>query len=124
MIAHYRNETGGAQIQEILLDDSSEVYIASLSIAEFARRLLSLGIDVAMAREEALNYAGMVARVIPVDTALSIRAFELGSAATSRLPLVDAIIAACALTVDAILVHRDPHFDALPSTYPKRLSLS
>jgi predicted nucleic acid-binding protein len=37
---------------------------------------------------------------------------------------VDALIAACASTSESILVHRDRHFDSLPSSSPERLFLS
>ena len=124
LLAHYRGEAGADQVQEILLDDSAEVYIASPSIAEFARRAYSIGADAAGAREVSLAYAGLAARVIHVDTAVAIRAFEIALGASSRLPLVDALIAACASNVEAILVHRDEHFEALPSSTPERLMLS
>ena len=65
------------RVQELLLDDKAEVFISSLSITEFARRLLSLGFDAVQARQDALFYAAMAARVVPVDTAVAIRAFEL-----------------------------------------------
>ena len=124
LLAHYRGEAGADQVQEILLDDSEEVYIASPSIAEFARRICSLGAEAADAREASLAYAGLAARVIPVDTAVAMRAFEIALGASSRLPLVDALIAACASNVEAILVHRDEHFEALPRSTPERLMLS
>jgi predicted nucleic acid-binding protein len=123
MVAHFRKENMSWRVQELLLDDTAEVYISSLSVAEFARRLLSLGLDSARAREEALNYAGMASRVIPVDTAVAIRAFELGAGATGRLPLADALIAASASTVGATLVHRDARFEALAPGSPERIFL-
>jgi predicted nucleic acid-binding protein len=123
MIAHYRKERGGHRVQELLLDDMAFITVSSLSIAEFARRLLELGADEERAREEALSYAQAVARIIPIDTSVAIRAFELGAAASTRLPLTDALIAACAATTGAILVHCDAHFDALPSWGPKRMSI-
>ncbi|MGO8695852.1 MAG: type II toxin-antitoxin system VapC family toxin [Rectinemataceae bacterium] len=124
LLAHYRGEAGADRVQEILLDDSAEVFVASPSIAEFALRIYSLGPDAAGAREASLAYAGLVARVIPVDSAVAIRAFELALGASSRLPLIDALIAACAGTAEAILVHRDEHFEALASSTPARLMLS
>jgi predicted nucleic acid-binding protein len=107
----------------LLLDDAAQIYISSLSIAEFARRLLSLGADEARSREEALAWASAVTRVIPVDAAVAIRAFELAAASATRLPLADSFIAACALASESILVYRDAHFDALPAWGPERLSI-
>jgi predicted nucleic acid-binding protein len=123
LLAHYRGEAGADRVQEILLDDSAEVFIASPSIAEFARRIYSLGVDAADAREASLAYAGLAARVIPVDTAVAVRAFEIALGASSRVPLIDALIAACASTAEAILVHRDAHFEALPTSELERFML-
>jgi hypothetical protein len=73
------------------------------------------GGDRIMSRVVALEYAALADRVISVDTALSIRAFELGSASTKRLPLIVALIASAACLHDAILIHRDPHFGSIPT---------
>jgi predicted nucleic acid-binding protein len=40
-----------------------------------------------------------------------------------RLPLVDALIAAAALSRDATLVHRDEHMRALPENRPPQIDL-
>jgi predicted nucleic acid-binding protein len=53
--------------------------------------------------------------VVPVDTALATRAFELAAKAQVRVPLVDSMIAAAAQLRDATLVHRDPHFRVIAS---------
>ncbi len=114
LLAHYRNESGAGQVQAILDDREQEVLISAISITEFARRLEALGAPLAEARSTALEYAGLADMVVPVDAAIAIRAFELGSASTNRLPLADAMIAACAGVHEAVLVHRDPHFDGIP----------
>jgi predicted nucleic acid-binding protein len=113
LLAHYLNEAGAQRIQAILEEEGSEVSISALSVAEMARRLVALGTDPAAARSTALEYAGL-STVTSIDTATSVRAFELGSACETRLPLVDALIAAGALLSKAILVHRDPHFNGIP----------
>ena len=41
----------------------------------------------------------------------------------SRLPLVDACIAACAGKHHCVLVHRDPHMDALPRAAVRQMRL-
>jgi predicted nucleic acid-binding protein len=114
MLAHYRRETGYARVQGILEDDTVTISIVAVSIAEMARKLLNLGEDVDTARSVALAYANLANSIIPVDTALSVRAFELGYACGSRIPLVDAFIAAGASLIDASLVHRDIHFSEVP----------
>jgi len=114
MLAHYRQEAGCSRVQTILEDDTATVSIVAISIAEMARKLLNLGEDVDTARSVALAYANLATSVISVDTALSVRAFELGCACASRIPLVDAFIAAGASLLDATLVHRDGHFNEIP----------
>jgi predicted nucleic acid-binding protein len=47
------------------------------------------------------------------DASIARQAFVLGLEANSRLPLSDALIAAAAQSIAAVLVHRDPHFAAL-----------
>ena len=114
LLAHYLNEAGALRIQAILEEEGSEVSISALSIAEMARRLVALGNDLAAARSTALEYAGL-STVASIDTATSVRALEIGSACKTRLPLVDALIAAGALLSEAVLVHRDPHFNGIPA---------
>ena len=113
LLAHHRNEQGAARVQVLLEDPEAEIHVAAPSVAEMARRLLALGADVVTARTVALEYAGLATSVLAVDVAVAIRAFELGLASITRLPLVDALIAASASIIGATLVHRDTHFDGL-----------
>ena len=115
LLAHFRQEAGAETVQTILGDASSSVHISSLSITEFARRLRALGADAVEARATALEYAGLVSGVIPVDVATATRAFEIGEFSSSRLPIVDALIAASASILGATLLHCDAHFDGLAS---------
>jgi predicted nucleic acid-binding protein len=114
LLSHYLKEAGARRVQAILEEEGSEVSISALSVAEMARRLVAMGADLASARSTALEYAGLAA-VASIDTATSVRAFELGSACETRLPLVDALIAASAQVAEAILIHRDPHFNGIPA---------
>ena len=113
MLAHHRDEIGADRVQRLLEDDRVELAVASITISELARKLVDLGADAAEAREAALQYAGMVERVVAVDTAVAARAFEIGVTASGRIPLADALIAACASTLEATLVRRDPHFESV-----------
>jgi predicted nucleic acid-binding protein len=74
-----------------------------------------LGAAAPDARARALAYLDLVDRVVTVDAAVAIRAFELAATADARVPLIDALIAAAAQTVSATLLHRDRHFSAIPS---------
>lgn len=113
LLAHYRNECGYREVQRIFEDESARIAICAVSIAEFARRLVALGQDRDAARKAALDYADLADEIVDVDTAVSVRAFELGTLTSERLPLVDALIAGAALLHGAVLVHRDGHFTGL-----------
>ena len=123
MLLHYFREPGGDRVQDLLAGDANRILIASICITELARRLAALGRGVDEARSTSLSYASLAEQVIPVDTAVAVRAFELSSVARQRLPLVDALIAACASVADATLVHRDAHFRAIPADLLARMDL-
>lgn len=114
LLAHYRGEPGAEKVQAVLEDGDRDVYLSALSVAEFARRLVALGAAPADARTAALDYAGLAKETVAVDVAVAVRAFELGGSGAGRLPLADALIAATASILQAVLVHRDAHFDAVP----------
>lgn len=76
---------------------------------------MNLGADAAYARDCTIEYAALATSVIPVDTAVSVRAFEIGAACDVRVPLVDTIIAASAQVLNARLLHRDRHFNSIPA---------
>lgn len=115
LLLHYFKAPGADRIHRIISDEKNSILIASVSITELGRRLVATGCDPMGARSSALSYATLCERVVPLDTAVSVRAFELGVASRARIPLVDALIAACASICDATLVHRDDHFLAIPA---------
>ena len=69
------------------------------------------------------NYCRVFSSVISIDESIARKAFLLGLEAESRLPMTDALIAAAAHSVEAVLVHRDPHFAALTSKSIKQQML-
>lgn len=113
LLAHYLDEVGAERVQQFFDTPDTEILMSAVSVAEFARRLVALGVTPADARERSLAYAGLCDSVVPVDTAAAVRAFELAVDTPSRVPLVDALIASAALLSDASLVHRDSHFAAI-----------
>ena len=123
LLIHFFKERGGDRVQDLLADESNEILIASVSITEFSRRLAAMGFGVDEARSRSLAYASLSERVIPVDTAAAVRAFELSSLGRGRIPLADALIAACASLGSAVLVHRDAHFRAIPEDLLQRVDL-
>jgi len=123
VLLHYFQEPGGDRVQDLLVGEGNRILIASVCITELARRLVALGHGADDARSTSLSYASLAEEVIPIDTAVAVRAFELSSVAGQRLPLVDALIAACASVADATLVNRDAHFRAIPADLLTRMDL-
>src|SRR5512133_1390053 len=103
LLPHYFKAPGADRIHRIISDEKNTILMASVSLAELGRRLVATGCDPVEARSSALSYASLCERVVPVDTAASVRAFELGVASHARIPLVDVLIAACASICDATL---------------------
>ena len=58
--------------------------------------------------------------VLPVTESVLEVAFALRRASTARIALADLLIAATAAQQEAVLVHRDPHFAALPPGNPRQ----
>jgi predicted nucleic acid-binding protein len=113
LLAHYRGESGAQRVQELFDGVENSILIASISITEFSRRMVDLGalehdIDAALSW-----YGRLFAEVVTIDHHIAKAAFQLGQRASSRLPLADSLIAASASSRKAVLVHRDPHFQAL-----------
>ncbi len=114
LLAFYFGEPGGARVQEILSDEKTIVRLSVLSMAEFWSRLRAIG-AAALFDEEWRQISEMMTGIDPISTEIVYHSLQLRSAATARLPQIDAIIAATAAVQNAILVHRDPHFLAIPS---------
>jgi predicted nucleic acid-binding protein len=124
LIAHYRQEPGWEQVQAIFDDSSATVIVASVTLTEFARRLLELGADEAEIQQTLADYQALFSDIVPVDIAVAMAAFEIGCRTPQRLPLVDALIAAAAQARGARLVHRDSHMTAIPAEVVRQLSLA
>ena len=123
LLAHHRQESGWEQVQAIFADDGAEILIASVTIAEFARRMRELGAAEPGIRETLADYRMLFSEVIAVDGVLAWAAFQLGCRTPKRLPLVDALIAAAAQARGACLVHRDEHLVAIPAELVQQMRL-
>ena len=124
LIAHYRQEAGWERVQAIFDDESAGVIIASVTLPEFARRLLDLGASSAEIRQTLADYRVLLSDIVAVDAAVAMAAFEIGYRTPYRLPLVDALIAAAAQIREACLVHRDRHMAAIPAEIVSQLHLA
>lgn len=122
-IAHLRNEPGSEAVDLILSNDDYRVGISALSLLELYARLRTIGRE----REfEAIlvEYRWLFAKIAPVDEDVAMQAIVLRQNAAQRLPTVDSMIAATAATQNAILVHRDPHFQTIPEGQLQQLVLA
>ena len=114
LLAHHRQEPGSEAVQAIFEEAEAEVFLCSLTLAEFARRLRDLGAAPAEIEADLASYEALADALLPVDAPVARLAFQLGCATPTRLPLVDALIAATAVRAGATLVHRDAHLRAIP----------
>jgi predicted nucleic acid-binding protein len=86
LIAHNRQEPGWARVQALLEEKDSEILAASVSLTEFARRLLELGATVDEARGTVEDYLELLDEVVPVDEGVAFTAFAIGCSLEKRLP--------------------------------------
>ncbi len=123
LLAHYRQEAGWETIQRLFEDAEAELFLASVSLAEFGRRMGALGATEADVDETLANYELLFSEIVPIDRAVAKTAFAIGCRTPQRLPLVDALIAASAQVHNAILVHRDEHMRVIPMPLIPQLDL-
>jgi predicted nucleic acid-binding protein len=123
LLAHFRNEPGGAAVQALFEREEVEPLVSSITIAEFARRMRDLGADEPTIKEVLECYVSMMDETLAVDASVAWESDRLQRFTPTRLPLADALIAACATANKAVLVHRDSHMRSIPSDQVKQLDL-
>jgi predicted nucleic acid-binding protein len=114
LLAHFRNEQGGSAVQALFEKEEVVTFVSSITIAEFARRMRDLGADESSIREALEFYLAMMEKTIPIDESIAWESDRLQLLTPTRLPIVDSLIAACAVTSKAALVHRDTHMRSIP----------
>lgn len=112
-LAHVFDEPGADVITALFEQTDTELGISVLSILEAHGRFRVRG-RAAEFDEMMEIYRQLFRWILPVSEAVALRAIALRQASTARIPAIDAMIAATAAHHHAILVHRDPHFGALP----------
>lgn len=111
--AYFFNEPGRARVQEILRDTIHSPGLSILTASEFWACLKRQGKSAAF-EQEWREHLPLFDEVVPVDWGVTRQAVLLREAVRTRLPAMDALIAATAVLRDAVLVHRDPHFLEIP----------
>lgn len=123
LLAHHRQEAGWPAVQALFEADEAELILASVSLAEFGRRLRELGAIEEETEAVLASYQLLFGEVAPIDAATARAAFVLGCRTPHRLPLVAALIAAVAQIRGATLVHRDEHMRAIPAELVRQQDL-
>lgn len=105
LLAYFNNEVGADFVEEIL-NENHEIFISSITLTEiyyiYSRRMDE---KTAEERVKQLKYN---LDVVKIGSDESIKA---GKYKVDSIPIADALIAACADSIDAALVTADPHFD-------------
>lgn len=120
LLAHYLAEPGAEQVQALFEDDAVVAAASILSLYEFELRLHQLGVDPMNRTTELSRYRALLDEVVGVDEGVRSEAIRLRTSATAHLAAMDVLIAATASQRDATLVHRDPHFAAIPPNLLKQ----
>lgn len=121
LLSHYRHEMGWESVQRLFEEGAEELLLASVSLAEFARRLHALGAPDEDISRTLADYEMLFSAVVSIDARIAKEAYTIGRLASVRLPMVDALIAAAARRHQAILVHRDQHMGTIPPTALEQL---
>lgn len=102
----------------------SQIFVASVSLTEVARRLRTYGVPDLEIRHALHEIEAIATEVVPIDSSIAQEAFEFGNQMPQRLPLTDTLIATCARNRDATLVHRDKHMAAIPAALVQQIYLA
>ena len=114
-MAHFLAEPGGERVTQLLARGPGSVALAAPGWPELERRLDELIPEPAEAARIFRHYTETLCAMVPLDEAAARAAIRIRHSCPNRLPLVDALIAGCAMAAGLILVHRDSHLDAIPT---------
>ena len=120
LLAHYLAEDGAQRVQALFEDDAVEAGASILSLFEFELRLHQLDVNAATRATELSRYRALLNQVVDVTEAVRGEAIRLRTSATAHVAAMDVLIAASASLGNATLVHRDPHFAAIPTNLLKQ----
>lgn len=122
LCAHFFGQPGGEEVGHLFADES-DLGVCAVSWFEMRYVLRRCGVT-----KTDIDRALRIYRELPLETcSVTIDVVDLAVAirdgSKERLPLPDALIAGCAATQGAILVHRDAHLDKVPDRLLKKLRL-
>jgi predicted nucleic acid-binding protein len=123
LFAHCLEEPGSDIVENIIEQFPNDTYISAMTWLEFQVRLEEIYPDTDARREILACYAELLNDPEPVTKEVVSVALEMRGQAGRRLPNADAIIAATAKLHGAALVHRDPHYAAIPEKLLRQIIL-
>lgn len=123
LLTHFLDEPGADIVEGHLALGMDHAHVAAPTVAELERRLADLLHD-EVERDGILHqYCHQLCSVVTVDTAVAEASIRLRRQSPERLPMVDSLIAGCALLHGFVLVHRDAHLASIPKAILRHVSL-
>lgn len=123
ILAHYFDEPGAAEVDALWQTPGNRMGLCVLSLPEMKTRLQEEVPDPEEVERVFRLYTDELTTTVPVSRAVAEEAIRIRESAPRRVPLVDSIVAACARTQSALLVHRDPHLASIPDTLVQQVRL-
>ena len=117
ILAHYFDEPGADEVYQLFQTRSCRLAISVLTIPELKTRLLEESDDPTESDRASDLYINVLTGHVAVTKPIAGLAARIRESTPQRLPLVDAVIAACAAHQNCILVHRDPYMSAIPEDF-------
>ena len=96
LLAPHRQEEGGEGFQALFDDTETQIMLAAVSLADFARRLRDLCASRKYIEGTLADYEQLFSKIVPVNKAIALASVEIICQPPQPLPLMDAIIAATA----------------------------
>ncbi len=122
-LIHLFDEQGADDVGALLGDEEAQIGISVLSLVELNGRLRS-GNQGELFSSVLAAYRPLFAAIVEVDEGVAMEATRIREAATARVPSIDALIAATAVSQQAVLVHRDSHFRSISDEMVTQLVIS
>ncbi len=106
LLAFFNDEEGADFVEDLLNNEDDDLYISTITLTEiyyiYSRRVDE---ETAEERVKQLRYN---LKVVDIGGEEGIKA---GRYKINKIPIADALIAACAESVEAAVVTADPHYD-------------
>ncbi len=123
LLAHYFDEPGADAVERLWTSRGPRPGICAITVAELRGRLEQEMSEAGEAKAAADAYLEELTVCLEVDRAVAELACHIRAATPHSIPLIDALIAATARAVGAVLVHKDPHMARIPTEIVKQIVL-